>query len=67
MQVHTGIQVVLHETDRPHPLVPELDHMVVAQMSRLGLSQFINMPTNPHSAGAVRLAETRGSVSYTRE
>lgn len=35
---HTKLQVVLHETERPHPLVSELDEMVVAQMSWLGLS-----------------------------
>lgn len=45
--VHTGLRVVLHKTERPHLLVLKLDQMVVAQMSLLGLSQFIDMSTVP--------------------
>lgn len=45
--VHTGLRVVLHKTERPNLLVPKLDQMVVAQMSLLGLSQFIDMSTVP--------------------
>lgn len=40
--VHTQLQVVLHEFWERHPLAPEIDDMLVTQMRRLGLSQFID-------------------------
>lgn len=42
--VHNLLQVVLHESSDPHPLVPECDDMLVTQMRRLGLSQFFDTP-----------------------
>lgn len=30
--LHNRLQVVLHETEQPQPLVPEIKEMVVAQM-----------------------------------
>lgn len=37
--------IVLHDFEHLHPFVFELDDMVVAEMGRLGLSQFIDMPS----------------------
>lgn len=35
---------MLHETLKPHLFMPQIDDMVVSQMRRLGLSQFIEVP-----------------------
>lgn len=51
MAVHNQLQVILHEAKQPHPLVPEIYEMVVAQMRWLGLTQFIDVP-NVEISGA---------------
>lgn len=39
--VHNSLQVLLDKTEHCHPLVSEVNELVMAQMRRLGLSHLV--------------------------
>lgn len=56
---------MLHEFSKPHPLVPEIDDMLVTQMCRLGSSQFIDMLNVEIPGAKARSTKRRAHLATT--
>lgn len=65
--VHNQLQVVMHESSEPHPLVPEIDDMLVTQMRRLGLSHFIDTPNVEAPTSGGRMGKRRAHLAAAQE